>query len=817
MGAVKALRPVLPALLLLGGLAATFPGVFFGGRTLAALPGSPGLTHRAGVPDSDGARPPLGAAVTPGLDTSAAFVDEPLLRVASAQIKEGRFPLWNPHAAMGTPLFAAFQAAPLSPLRWPLLAWPDVPWMWDAVYLGRFLLAGLLAWGWLRNRGLGAPAALAGAFSFMLTGYFVLHASMHNLGSEIWLPGMLWACDAHGRSGRRGSLAALAGLGWLSATGGNPESCVIAAGSAALWTLFHVRAWGAGRVLRMVTALGLGCLAAGPVWTMGFEYLAVSAHHHPASTGTDAFRPWALAELLLPGLYRSADNPHHILSVLPPTLGLVVLSLAKAATLGPRGQRLRKDAHLPVTGLGIFLLACLAKMFGLPGVQWIGRLPLLDLFIWTKYLFVPAALAAAALAAAGTQRLVDGDRVPLWPVAALLGTGLLLAWWGEAQAEARGLGWVPSRSALLPPLLASMAGILIAFRGPAARRGGAAAVAVALSLALAAPHRYPLRVDPLPPFPPVTAVASMQGQPATGRVFGAFGAVAPNLAGVYGLHDIRIHEALMVGRTARALSLLNPNFTPSIFDGNDLGERTREERIAAWAVADWLIDKPYFKEQAARENHAFNWDHPLLDLFAVRWILVPARSQAEALLELLPDRYAPVAFTSGGPVLENQRALPRAFVVHQTVHAADEDEAAAALAELVSGRDDALRIRAVVEGADAPRLDLDAPLIPSRASIVHEDPVSVVVEVHAEAQGLLVLSDTFYRGWEASLAPLAGGEAVGVPVFPTDLMLRGVKVPAGSWTVAFRYRPATWTIGWVLAAAAAMMLCTILFGVRAGR
>ncbi|GEO16250.1 hypothetical protein [Microvirga aerophila] len=70
-----------------------------------------------------------------------------------------------------------------------------------------------------------------------------------------------------------------------------------------------------------------------------------------------------------------------------------------------------------------------------------------------------------------------------------------------------------------------------------------------------------------------------------------------------------------------------------------------------------------------------------------------------------------------------------------------------------------------------------------KASIVSYGRNSVVIDVDSTEMGVLVLHDIFYPGWEVSV----DGERK--PVLRTNLLFRGVEVPAGRHRVEFRFRP----------------------------
>ena len=74
------------------------------------------------------------------------------------------------------------------------------------------------------------------------------------------------------------------------------------------------------------------------------------------------------------------------------------------------------------------------------------------------------------------------------------------------------------------------------------------------------------------------------------------------------------------------------------------------------------------------------------------------------------------------------------------------------------------------------------------ATITVDRATEVVVEADSNQGGFLVLADTFYPGWRATIH---GRET---PIMRVNLMHRGVLVPPGKQTITFRYQP--WTVRW---------------------
>jgi hypothetical protein len=109
---------------------------------------------------------------------------------ASASLRAGQLPLWNPYLFLGAPFLANPQAAVLYPLHWPL-SWLDVTRQiyWSAAIhtwllgLGGYVL--LRRWGYSVWAGLAAGGVLAGSGFF---GGLIGHINQMN--ASAWLP---WA------------------------------------------------------------------------------------------------------------------------------------------------------------------------------------------------------------------------------------------------------------------------------------------------------------------------------------------------------------------------------------------------------------------------------------------------------------------------------------------------------------------------------------------------------------------------------------------------------------------------------------------------
>ena len=83
-------------------------------------------------------------------------------------------------------------------------------------------------------------------------------------------------------------------------------------------------------------------------------------------------------------------------------------------------------------------------------------------------------------------------------------------------------------------------------------------------------------------------------------------------------------------------------------------------------------------------------------------------------------------------------------------------------------------------------------------------PERIEIDVRAAADGLLVVSDTYSEGWEATM----DGESV--EILPTNLALRGVPVNAGTHTVVLTYRTPWLRVGLAISIIAHLALVVII-------
>ena len=135
-------------------------------------------------------------------------------------------------------------------------------------------------------------------------------------------------------------------------------------------------------------------------------------------------------------------------------------------------------------------------------------------------------------------------------------------------------------------------------------------------------------------------------------------------------------------------------------------------------------------------------------------------------------------------IYENPNVAARAFLVHH-VEQRPEDEVLTAL----HAPDFNWYHSAILTEPLPPewQAQLSDKPVRTAGSVTMTNYQSQQVDIHVDtpAAGLVVLSDSFYPGWEATV----DGEETAV--YQVDQALRGVFVPAGTHDIQFRFRPRT--------------------------
>jgi Bacterial membrane protein YfhO len=765
---------------------------------------------------------------------------EPARRFAVSELQAGRLPMWNPYEYAGAPFiwpkfspFLAFECLTASPV---IVAWGQ---MLAAI------AAGLGAYFFFRRVAAVSfwPAAFA-AWSYPMTAFFIYWLGFPTSLSVYWLPWELLAVHNVTKSPQARSIAALAVVTSLVLISGHPDlagQVLIISGFYALWRLWIGRSDqslpgrpgnsdvsttenGTNRsgpmpdldttrgravpaqssyalVKRTSIALAIG-------WFLGFmlaaphilpllDYAHTGARILERGRGVEERPPTGLAalpEVLLPDFY-GTNKPGESLRYFDQnqfeSAGAAYTGLLATMVLAPLAWRRKEQRNLNSFFAGIFAFG-LAWCLNVPVIVQILRLPGLNMLSHNRWVFA-SSFAILTLAASGLEAVRAGNiqlRRWDWLVPAL--TSGLGAWclyrssflpepiasqleqsvrsgnetfWVEKLSDVRVLQSWFSRYYLEAAAGCFLAiGVWLALRFRQAwqpRLFPVLGLLVVGDLLWFAHGRNP-QCDRSLYYPPLPALQEIS-RSGPGRIIG-HDCLPPGLASVWGISDIRGYDSIDPGRMVQLLRLTKAPDAPEI----------------PYAVLQWLVPKTTLMPDGTVRLS------PILDMLGVRYIITrvaPAASVKVAFHDL--DYW----------VIANSRALPRAFVPRR-VEVVEDDQSR--LLKLTAPDFDPRAVAYVESPVELP------PVCRGSAEITNENPTSVTLSVQMETPGLVALTDLWDKGWRA----YRNGQRI--PILQTNHAVRGVLMPTGNATVEFRYEPATFRIGLVLASAGALAVAVLL-------
>ncbi len=198
-----------------------------------------------------------------------------------------------------------------------------------------------------------------------------------------------------------------------------------------------------------------------------------------------------------------------------------------------------------------------------------------------------------------------------------------------------------------------------------------------------------------------------------------------------------------------------------------------------------------------RDWHGLAKEPNIGALLGVGIVVVPSEKASS----LVSAGFAPVGSVTPGDVVLRRPEIPRVRIVHHAAEAEGED---GTLAAVVAHAHEAERVAVVEARALQPPLHDPAPDADEEARIVLYEPERVEIVAAVAAPALLVLTDTFYPGWRATV------DGVPVAILRADHAFRGIRLEPGRHRVVFRYAPDSVWYGALLTFLATLVLLATL-------
>ena len=676
---------------------------------------------------------------------------------------------------------------------------------------------------------LSCPASLVAAVAVLTSGFIAAFLPVRSvIGTIVWYPFLLYSVERALRQPGWTSANLMLCVGtYCLATAGHPEPGLLILAAVCGYIAIRsvvARCLPLGDVLRVAASVLAGGLIAAPLWLNFADYLLYdgAAVPHPSNLGIVHFPWWSAPSLVLPHLYGPLNRDGTFARAGWFSAMVVALAVAGIAALLLR----RETRHPGRVAIGLITAVITAKLFGVPGINDVGRLPLLREFLfdygsglmmigigilsgigfdyvrrapiqklgWGVGLCLALAAVLGAIQVAVLHNeavLADPGRVRHFVTALCFG----LFWFVAAPIGLMIARSVPARrnSALIFVTISAM--LLHGWASQPSGTGMHYMVANVVSAAaficclLVAAHLVRLSrktawVAPMVlvgvlsattcqyaaqmpsrynPLAAAPYVARLQALQGAPRVYALDGILFPNFGAALGIHSVTNLENLVPIQSAAFISTyLDPGVHPARFYGVN---HVRYPGSGS-AIEAFANRKRYW------------------DFIGVRYVLSATADVTGSKIPLEPTQYDP---QDGIRWWTNPSGFPRAFLATNVETVPNWQVALTRLADI---RD--LSSTAYLESPIGEQCIIRSGGVPSGASagrLVSLDvtPNTVAVTYEANAPGVLILTDAYMRGWRATL------DNREVPVLRVNGAFRGVCISTpGEHRIHFSYKPALW-------------------------
>lgn len=329
-------------------------------------------------------------------------------------LQHGIFAFWNPYQGTGQPLSGAILSAVYNPIKLTLFSVFPYLKTFDFYFLLRILIAGFGTYLFLKKIRLSEQASLLGGVAFMFSGYFMQWVVHWSLAADMMIPFILLGIEKLFEHPRFLNVLFVSIATAIMVLSMSPEAVITVLLLVLAYFIFRFfsgpRDWRVVR--RFICALVLAFLITLPMlWDVALFFNGgVNAHAGASASLLPSDLPLtlgrALQVFLPPSLFLEIARVGGLYqnNFVVPYLGTFLLILACAAV------SFRRDAgrlRIFAVFFGLYALLFLLKVAELPPVQWVSFLPLVNKVIFLKYMGT-FYFSAAVLAAIGFHGMKEG-------------------------------------------------------------------------------------------------------------------------------------------------------------------------------------------------------------------------------------------------------------------------------------------------------------------------------------------------------------------------------------------------------------------------
>lgn len=695
-----------------------------------------------------------------------------------SKIKNGELPLWSPYSLAGTPLLANFQSSVFYPLNILFFLLP-LNLAWGMLILVQPLLAGIFLYLYLKNLNLSKIASLFGGLTFSFSGFFISWLEWGTvLHSALWLSLILLAIDKifYYFPSLENSKLKVKGKNLIVWSIIFVFSLTSSFFAGHLQTFFYVgtlsmiymlvRWWQYGKsiktLLLFTICYSLFIILTSPQWIPTLQFINLSARGVDQIDWQKAgwFLPWQnLIQFLAPDFFGNPTtlnywgvwNYGEFISY----VGLLPLIFAILAMFS------RFDKKSLFSGLLFFISLSFVLPTPWAKLPYQLQIPFFSTAQPTRILFLTD-FSLAVLATLGLDwflKNLNGKVVfkNTLAIAIAIGEAFLLLW----IFVVLGQGWFDGvstenvatarRNLILPTgtLIASIVVVIALTKIISNKKLQKILIITLLAIAVFDLLRFGEKFTPFTDsdwlFPKTKTLEFLQNQQKPFRIMSTDSRIfPPNFSMIYQLESVDGYDPLYLKRYG--------------------------ELIAASERGESNISAPFGFNRIITPK---NYNSKIIDLLNVKYIL--------SLEDLSSPKLKKVFQEGETRVYENLNVLPRAFFVEGLRATGNRQEAIGAM----FARDFNARKLAVVElDLSLPHAGLtlnpsDIKLTTGKSEITFYSENKVAIEATNTGDGFLVLADSFYPTWKATI------DGSPTKIYLTDYDFRGILVPKGKHKVEF--------------------------------
>jgi len=760
------------------------------------------------------------------------FYEMPMNKTVGNMYSKGELPLWNPYQGCGTPLAAQYSTRVFFPYQ--ILEDISPFWLWDYFMLGRLLVAAFFTYLFLRLLGVSAPCSFLGGTLYSLSGSFVWFINLEQfVNVAMMVPVCLFSLERFLQFKKMRYFAESAAAITFMILAGQPEIAIYVILLLSAYYIFRVIVekpkilFFLKEILKFtgLSLLGLGLCA---FLVLPFlEFIPNSYQCHPLG-GTmgvqEPTRLYVAINTLIPSFTELPTSyrifPHNgIWDWLGGYSGILAFYLILLGFFYKGGCR---KFFLFFSLFGFFIIL---KNFGSPLASWLGKFPLFDQSWsprWAGCVWTFSIACAGALGLEVASQTLRKRKILPWGIfLSFLSVVAFLAYKTTYFSQFKDLG-ADSLKAVLPPVLSGVAvgvfviltaayiicyckseksliygviclaifelwfyipkgasfpwtalklvpfllGIIVVFFLAREKRNFAIAGIILVILSytfidLKSPNGFPDRCSLFKEPGYVKFLKKHQG---FYRTIAGDGILMPNFSGAFGVFDVRYINSLS-----------------SLYYQNYVDQHLLQKPHA------WITDRLWFtglsdihKRKLRSIYEEINDNLLYYSYLGIKYIIAPQSASASF----------PLAYDKEVKIYENSHCLERVYIARNIEHSSDYKKAQ----ELIGKSNFDIKNTVVIEEKEPEWYNDRANSSPSggRTAIEEYAANKVRISANLEADGMLVLTDTFYPGWRAYV----DGEET--KIYRINGLVRGVFLREGRHSIEFIYFPLSFRIGLVI-------------------